>query len=275
MRHLLTEKLSAAHAPEFDQLRSDLRVNGSATSDEFISTFMSWISNDRLNQLEGIEEFTNREVCFGVTHFIDDLIMQYGEYSLQILEHDYMYYRRQWPHKEWSQLNHLVQRCPIIMALPFPGFGNIHPDMLAILDECLDKDIPIHLDCAWLPASRNIAFDFSHPAIKSFAISLSKGLGLDWNRIAVRFSRKKDNNNSITIANQFDMINSACLGIGIEYMNSFSFNFLWERYGEIYDQSCRSLKIRPTNVIHMAQEFGSGKPLGTRDLLLEKYKLLI
>lgn len=265
-RSLLLEKLPAATAYEFTDLQRAL-LDTDVSVGNFISKFGTWVADDQLNELSGFEEFQHRDACFGVTHFIDTLVMKHGA-GIQNLEHDYLYYKRMWPNKAWSTVGNLVPGVPLLMAVPFPGYARLHPAMDEILSESLDKGIDVHLDCAWLPASRGIRFDFAHPAIKSFAISLSKGLDLGWNRIAVRYSREHDPTDPITIANKFGMINQSCLGIGYQFMDQFPMNFLWNKYGSIYDEACVSLRLRPTNLIHVMLDLQTRKPLGTRDLLL-------
>lgn len=262
----LTQKMPAVNDIEFVKFKSQLTLQN-VNQDQFISQFDNWITNDKLNKLTGFDSFPVRYTCFGVTHFIDNLIMQYGE-NIQILEHDYYYYTRLWPNKSWVTTGNLIPNTPLLMAAPFPGFSILHPHMHVLLEEAKDKNVDVHLDCAWLPASKNIRLDFSHPAIKSFAISLSKGLALDWNRIAVRYSRTENETDAITIANKFNMINEACLSIGYQYMQKFNMNFLWNKHGANYAKICKEFKVIPTSVIHTVKDPKTGKPLGTRDLLL-------
>lgn len=262
----LTNKMPAVNDPEFIAFRDQLTLS-TITQLQFIEQFDSWIHADKLNTLTGFENFTVRNTCFGVTHFIDSLIMQYGE-SIQILEHDYYYYTRLWPNKVWATVGNLKPNIPLLIALPFPGVGIVHPEMNKLLEEATNKNVDIHLDCAWLPACRNIKFNFNHPAIKSFAVSLSKGLALDWNRIAVRYSRIENATDAITIANKFNMINEACLSIGYQYMQKFHINFLWDKHSSNYAKICKEFKVIPTSVIHTVKDPKTGKPLGTKDLLL-------
>lgn len=265
-RSLLLEKLPAATAPELAAFQKSL-THDRASIEQFLSKFDSWIAGDELNKLSGLETFEHRDSCFGVTHYIDSLVMQHGP-SIQNFEHDYLYYKRMWPNKIWAKVGDLVPGKPLLIALPFPGYARVHPEMSGILEEAISKGIDVHLDCAWLPACRGVEFDFSHPAIKSVAISLSKGLDLGWNRIAVRYSREADPTDPITIANRFGMINESCLGIGCRYMDAFPMNFLWNKHGSIYDAACAGLRMRPTNLIHVMLDLQNRKPWGTRDLLL-------
>jgi hypothetical protein len=262
----LLEKLPPINDNEFEKFRDKLTLRH-VTITNFITEFCFWAAKDKINALTGFQTFPVTDVCFGVTHFIDNLIMQYGS-NLQVLEHDYLYYKRLWPNKEWVTLGTLKSNYPLIIALPFPGYGIMHPQMIELLDEAAQKNVDVHIDCAWLPASRNINFNFDHPAIKSFAISLSKGLALGWNRIAVRFSRHVIDTDAISIANKFNMINEACLSIGYQYMQEFTYNFLWDKHSANYQKICKEFKVIPTSVIHTVKDPKTGKLLGTRDLLL-------
>lgn len=262
----LTDKMPAINDKEFADFKNHLTLQ-SVSQEQFIEQFDEWITNDKLNNLFGFKDFPIRHTCFGVTHFIDNIIMQNGK-NIQILEHDYYYYTRLWPDKVWATIENLKPNVPLIMGLPFPGYSIMHPQMDNILNEAAMKNIDVHLDCAWLPACRNIKFNFNHPAIKSFAISLSKGLAMDWNRVAVRYSRIENSTDAITIANKFNMINEVCLSIGYQYMRKFPINFLWNKHSENYSKICKDFKVIPTSVIHSVKDPKTGKPKGTRDLLL-------
>ena len=49
--------------------------------------------------------------------------------------------------------------------MPFPYTGDIHYDTNELLDRCHELQIPVHIDSAWITASKDIEFDYDHPAI--------------------------------------------------------------------------------------------------------------
>ena len=53
-------------------------------------------------------------------------------------------------------------------------------------------NIPVHIDSAWIGCIRDIEFNFNHPAIKTFAVSLSKA-GIGNNRIGDFCITKRSN----------------------------------------------------------------------------------
>jgi len=265
-------KLRPISAPEFAELALSIasgeeKLNAEITAVGFASMFHDWITQGTMNRLDGLDLLEAREACVGVTHQIDSLIMRHGEHGLQILEHDYAYYRRLWPHKEWTAPGYMIPKKPMIIACPFPGYGRMHPLWDDILAEAKDKDIDLHLDCAWLTAAKGVNIDLSHACIKTVTISLSKGLCLDWNRIGVRYSKAVDPTDPITIANAHEMINRMDLAVGAKFMERFPADHLWSTWGDAYHRLCKDRRLRPTDCIHMALELGTNKPVGTQDLL--------
>ena len=268
-RHLLLDKAESLN----DNLLADLKhkiFSGAVALPDvsyqtFCDTMHHWLTHDTSNVLSGLDQF-NREVCVGVTDFINNLIMLHGIDNLQIFEHDYTYYRRLSPDKIWATVGNLIPNKPLVIALPFPGAGDIRADMQQILAEAVEKNIPVHIDCAWLSSAKNIVFDFDHPAIKSVAFSLSKGLALGWNRVGVRYIKHISSTDAITIANKFGTVNTIDLSIGMLFMENFPQSYLWNKYGDLYNEACRTFLVKPTKCIHMAKHFNTGKPCSFRDI---------
>jgi hypothetical protein len=138
----------------------------------------SWLVGSKLNTLTGIDTFTRKDIIIGCTQFIDNLYMQ-G--PVQVLRGDYRYHERLGL-AYVKDVGSLIPDIPLIIAMPFPNIGAPHQDMEEILHECKIKNIAVHIDGAWISCCRDVTFDFNHVAIRSVGISLSKGLGLGWNR---------------------------------------------------------------------------------------------
>jgi hypothetical protein len=136
--------------------------------------------------------------------------------------------------------------------------------MKELLDEAKNKNIPVHIDGAWVTCCRDITFDFSHPSIKSVAISLSKGLGLGWNRIAVRWTREEVPD-AITIMNDFKMNNKALVIIGLHFIRQLPPDYLWKTYGDTYYKICKDFNLTPTNAIYLALR--NNQPVGLSPLI--------
>jgi hypothetical protein len=148
--------------------------------------------------------------------------------------------------------------------MPFPKVGAPHPDMKEILDECVLKNIAVHIDSAWISCCRDVDFDYSHPAIRSVGISLSKGLGLGWNRIGLRWT-KDTKADSIVIMNDFHMNNRALAMIGLHFVRNLPTDYLWLTHGNQYYKVCKDFNLIPTRSIHLALK--DGHPVGVSPLI--------
>jgi hypothetical protein len=182
---------------------------------------------------------------------------------VQVLRNDYKYHERLGL-AYVKDVGSLIPDVPLILAMPFPSIGAPHQDMEEILNECLVKKIKVHIDGAWTTCCRNIIFDYGHPAISSVGISLSKGLGLGWNRIGLRWTRQSTLD-SVTIMNDFHMNNRALAMIGLHFIRNLPPDYLWLTYGEHYYKVCRDFNLLPTRSIHLAIK--DGHPVGVSPLI--------
>jgi hypothetical protein len=230
-----------------------------AVYDNFKLEVEKWIISSPFNTLSGLDSFTRKDIIIGCTQFIDTIYMQ-G--PVQVIKGDYRYHDRL---GNWGTDPGLLREgVPLIIAMPFPSTGNIHYNMKDILDECVEKSIPVHIDGAWISCCRDIEFNFDHPAIKSVGISLSKGLGLGWNRIGVRWT-KETQSDAITIMNDFNMNNRALVMIGLHFIRNLPADYLWLTHGERYYKICRDFNLIPTHSIYLAMH--NRQPVGVSPLI--------
>ncbi len=233
--------------------------------DEFKKEFNRWVFDSKYNNYSGVSKFPVVDICYGCTHFIDSLYMEYGKDNIQIIKGDYKYHERLNPNIKYVCVDNLRPKTPLIISLPFPSTGDIHKDMNDILNKSLDLDIPVYIDGAWATCSSDIKFDFSHPSIKSFAISLSKGLGLGWNRIALRWSRE-EKNDAITIMNKFNMVCRPNLWVGLYFLTHLEPYYFFKKYHSAYNKILKDFDLTPTKTIHIALN-KENSPVGLRPLL--------
>ena len=232
-----------------------------AIHDRFKELATDWIFGSKLNNLQGFDAFEYVDVMSGCTQFIDNIYMQQ---SAQTLTGDYKYHERL-SYGPRVTAGKLLPRIPLILALPFPSIGTVHPNIEEILDECVKKNIPVHIDGAWISCSRNVNFNFNHPAISSVGISLSKGLGLGWNRIGLRWSRLRVND-SISIMNDFHMQNRALSIVANYVLENVESDYLWTKYGDANLKICNDFGLTPSDAIHMAWS-SNGQLVGLSPLI--------
>lgn len=231
-------------------------------SDEVYFNFkkeaQEWILNSKLNNLQGISG--RLDIINGCTQFIDNLYMK-G--PLQVLRGDYRYHQRL-GYAFFKDVGSLIPDIPLIIAMPFPQIGAPHINMEEILYECKIKNIEVHIDGAWITCCRDINFDFNNEVIRSVGISLSKGLGLGWNRIGLRWTRDRGQD-SVTIMNDFRMNNRALAMIGLHFIRNFPSDYLWNTHGERYYKVCKDFNLTPTKSIYLALR--NGQPVGVSPLI--------
>jgi len=231
--------------------------------DNFKTEMTNWIFSSKLNDLKNIDKFDRVDIINGCTQFIDNIYMM-SENPPQTIVNDYRYHKRLNRCIYFSEPGKLVKGLPLIMAMPFPRVGAKHEYMQEILDEAIEKNIDVHIDGAWISCCRDIEFDFNHSAIKSVGISLSKGLGLGWNRIGLRYTRQTDPD-SVTIMNDFNMNNRALAMIGLHFIRNFPSDYLWNKHGENYYKICKDFDLKPTKSIYLAIK--DDYPVGVSPLL--------
>lgn len=225
----------------------------------FKKEMADWLAGSELNNITGFDSFHRVDIINGCTQFIDNIYMQCQP---QVLIGDYRYHARLG--NQWSSSGLLREGVPLVIAMPFPSTGAVHTQMGEILDEAKDKGIDVHVDGAWVTCCRGINFDVSHPAIKSVGLSLSKGLGLGWNRIGLRWTRQTAAD-SVTIMNDFNMNLRAPAMIGLHFIRNLPPDYLWNTHKEQYYKVCSDFDLTPTNSIYLA--INNGHPVGISPLI--------
>jgi hypothetical protein len=262
---LETERPSPLSDNKIEQMIQDV-LSGKLDRDisdrvytDFKKEMYQWLMESQTNTITGLNKFERVDIVNGCTQFID---AQYMQGRPQVISGDYRYHDRLG--NVGAVPGSLEQGVPLVIAMPFPSTGAVHNQMEAILDEAQDKGIDVHVDGAWLTCCRGINFDLSHPSIKSVAISLSKGLGLGWNRIGLRWTRQIDPD-SVTIMNDFNMNLRAPAMIGLHFIRNLPPDYLWNTHGDNYYKVCHDFVLTPTRSIYLALK--DGHPVGVGPLL--------
>lgn len=267
---LITDSLP----PIYDTKLSDLKElckNSNFKLDKniyslYIDTARNYFASSKRNHIIGLDQFEFVDATIGCTHYIDNLIQTYGISGLQIFEHDYKYYKRLDPTLNFAKLGKLDPNKPILIAAPFPGYLNLHINWQQILDECFEKDIDIHIDGCWMGAATDITLNLDHHSVKSICFSLSKSLGMNWNRIGMRFC-KLPVIDSISIQNKFCMIPEFLMLNAVIAMETLSIDYLWNTYESKYYNICKNLSLRPSKIIYAAHSIDRKKLYGLKKLI--------
>jgi hypothetical protein len=264
MEHLLSKTLQ----PLIDDKISNLKqryFNESQkvpSRDEFIAQATNWFLSTKLNKLSGIDQFPHTDIIIGCTQFIENICLK-NKWNIQVLPEEYAYYSVMG--KQSTNIGDLVSNKPLIVSLPNWKHGH-RPHWNAILKECEQKNIDIHIDCAWLTVAKDIELNFDHPNVKSIGMSISKYIG-SWNRIGLRWSKQKTLD-SVTMFNVQKKYNDALISCGSFIMDNLERDYGWNTYGEKYQTVCKEHNLEQTNFIYVAKH--NNEPVSVSNLLISK-----
>jgi len=256
--HLGTKRHRPMYVSEFVNLRKSMSMNDypkdySDYTKFFLSEIDTWIQSHTFVKYHGLENFRRRDVILGTTQQIDELHWNYKE-RIAVMEGEYKYHRRltDYKVKQINDYKKLSEGDVFVASMPSCITTNGHEDFEQLLDHCLVKRIPVHIDGAWFGQCRNFELDVSHPAIQSVSVSLSKALGMGSNRIGIRYTREKVNG-PIAIMNDYDYVNISDMWLGVESMRRFGSDFWWKNYGELYSKVCKDFNLEETDSIHLGR----------------------
>jgi hypothetical protein len=220
----------------------------------FKKEFQRHLEQSTLNKIVGFDSFARTDIVLGCTQYIDDLHIKH---DIQVLEDEYIYHQKLNSSVGYKTLDTLDPNKHLVISMPFSHIGRTHPQMQEILDTCLARGIDVHLDGAWLTAAKNVNIDLSHPAIRSFAVSMSKGYGLSgWNRIGLRWT-KDPVEDSISVMNDYIQINTYSVVIGNYFLKHTEPDHLWNTHGDNHFKICNDFGLNTSDTIHMATKDGS------------------
>lgn len=226
----------------------------------FVAKADEWFRSTKINNVQGWNKFPCIDVIMGCTHFIESLASKH-KWNIQILGREYAYYSVMG--KQSTKQGELVPGVPLIVSMPNYFYGN-RPDWEMVLNECEAKGIDIHIDCAWITAAKDWSFDFDHPNIKSFAMSMSK-YNFTWNRIGLRWSRQRsmDSCTLISVQRKYNELTTAC---GSFMMDNLPRDYGWNTYGEKNKEIAKKLGMDQTMFFYTLKDkdklYSVGRILG-------------
>lgn len=231
---------------------------------KFIDRADDWFRSSKINFLSGWNAFPCKDVIIGCTNFIESVCLKYS-WKVQILPSEYSYYSLMG--MQSTNVGELKPNTPLLVSVPSWKYCDVDRHWNDILKECEEKNIDIHIDGCWFQSARRIEFDFDHPNIKSFGMSMSKGLDLAWNRIGLRWSRQKTID-SITLLNHTQYYNETLTACGYFLMNNIDKDYAWNTHGKAHQELAERFNLQETNSIHVLRDndnnlFGIGKILSS------------
>ena len=220
--------------------------------DTYIDVFDKWIKASKNNHLENLESYTNKKFISGTIQAFDHFYLKYNKLRFRFFEGEFMYHRASMKHNlnwEWLTTESLTIGDALIISVPFSDTGSIHTELTSLLDKCEELHIPVLLDMAYYPITKNININLNYTCIDTICFSLSKAFdGAQWLRCGIRYQRY-DTDDGIDIYNSVDMTPRIPMQIAIALMNKFSVDYNWDTYGETYKTVCEEHNLQQTDCV--------------------------
>lgn len=217
--------------------------------DQFVQEADAWFKSTKINNLLGWNNFPCVDFTLGCTHFIESTAGAL-KWNIQVLPGDYSVYTLMGINA--IQPGDLAPNVPLLVSLPGWKYLDIPPNWNEILVECEQKNIDVHIDCAWLLTGKNFEIDFAHPCIKSIGMSLSK-YNYNWNRCGIRYCRQR-RMDSITMLNHYyPSTNANIATAGYHAINIIPRDYVWNTYAHAHEKICKQLGFEQTNIAHVAK----------------------
>ena len=232
--------------------------------DAFLEKIHNWVIDNDLNGINvtSLERFKCRDSIIGSTQALDEFHWRYRDRTLRIFRGEYAYNKRVYEtfgkvdpselylDKTTGEYKKLKENDYVIISIPFSGFGDKHYHMDEMLDDALQSNIPVLVDCAWYGTCMNIEFDFSHTAIDEVCFSTSKGLGCGRYRSGIRYSNREDG--MIYQHNDYNHLVGSNMQLAIWMMEHFRSDHIPNKFRGMQQDVCNEFGIVPSKCMHVA-----------------------
>lgn len=227
-------------------------LHNETIQEEFIEKFFNWINSSKLNNLQGLEEFSNRKITAGTSQTFDHFYWANRTRRFRFFQGEFMYHSaclKNGGFYCYIEEDKIRLGDAVIVSMPFSDWGS-QRDIQTLLEECELKQIPVLLDFAYYPCTKNIQFDLSKwSCIDTVAFSISKAFpGAEFLRVGMRLQRQ-DNDDGIDVFNSVEMTNRASLSVALCLIQEYTVDHNWLHYSREYNEVCEELDLYPTDCI--------------------------
>lgn len=245
--HVILEFINYTLANDFQSLtqKSDI-------VDTFLSNYFEWLSNSKINNLVGFNKFPYKTYSNGTTETFDKWYIRHKDRRLRIFRGEYMYhfavYRNlDMPYK-WLEDGPLQENDHVIISLPFADSGNIRHETINILNSAALLGVPVLIDAAYLGLTSRLDFDFSHPAIDTVVVSLSKTFPVAHLRIGMRLMRE-DYDDGLDIYHKTGYQNRWGAALGNQLITNYSIDYNPTCYEHWQKFKCNEMNIQQSKTV--------------------------
>ena len=226
-------------------------IHSDSVIDEFLYTYNKWINNSQGNTIIGLDQFKFKCYSNGTTESFDKFYLRNFSRRFRCFKGEYMYHKLAWRvGYNWAYLEDdaLDKNDAVIISLPFADTGDKHEQYHEIMRECNRLNIPVLVDCAYFGACRNVDIDVAYECITDVTFSLSKSFPLAYARIGMRYTRV-DDDDTLFVYHKINYNNKIGAALGLKFINTFSPDYIPNKYREKQLNFCQALGVSPSNTI--------------------------
>lgn len=228
---------------------------GSWHTQTYLDQFESWIKSSTYNKIIGLEDFAHKAYCAGVSDAIAVFVsrhvkhkrIRFGRAEFMGAKGNSNAMQANWCYLEDDEIR---SDDAVILSWPYAGNGDQIPDQAELLEKCQRLNVPVMIDLAYFGISHGMSFDLTQSCITDVAISLSKPLNVPL-RLGMRWTRNH-HDDKIQGLSDSKIYNRLAVHTGIGLMQTFSHNWLVDKYLPIYNDICAKHNLQTTPTITLA-----------------------
>ena len=228
------------------------------TVSKFEESLPIWIKQGTRYKLDNFDQFQFANFSQGTQESFLNYYMMNKNKRLRVFKGDYWWHMEIWSRAgfDWAYLedDDIRNNDAVICSYPFALYGEEHPQMRQMLDDCDRVGARCLIDFIYLPNSNNVVnIDLSRPCIEEITFSLSKTFPVQTAKIAIRMMKKRPTD-PMQMSNDENIGNRLSAGLALELINRFPVDYMVSKYQHAQEYWCQKLNLKKSGVVH----FGFG-----------------
>lgn len=219
---------------------------------QFFHQYKSWLFEDF--DFLGTELYNHFCYTQGTTESFAQFYLRYGRtHRLRLAKGEYFY------HQMMKNLGYVKDFCwledddvksgdCLLISVPFSDTGDVPENLESILCVCDRLQVPVMLDLAYINLTNKNALtesvDLTHDCIEYIVSSLSKAFPIEHYRVGIRMQKTKFEDQLYVInEDNYNYLNFCSMYIGTNLMETFSANYMFDKYRTKQIELCKKLGI--------------------------------
>ena len=212
---------------------------------EFLERHREWVGSSTLFNIYGLNNYSTSFVTNGVTDAFNDFY--YLHDNIAVMRGEYTYHR-DLGIDVLDDINDIQCDSALIISYPFSATGNPHTMWDDIMKLCAERNVSVFVDCCLFGISNVSDLDVSHEFITHVAFSFSKMFSTSGIRTGVLYVRN-DYKTPLKLQNEHMYTQMAGQRIHLHLMNTFSPDYIFQKYRDKQISICESLGIHVSDTI--------------------------